>query len=187
MPDLVFVDTETTGLDSSVHEMYEVALTKTDLEGELKDSVYYWIVPQRLHLANPQALTIGNYYNRKKREPCDARIRGTRRREIAEEIAVFTQGVHLVGCNPHFDANFIAAFLKEEQHVPVWHHRMIDLESMAIGIEPDEAQGVPMGLTDLCECFDVVIPDEDRHTAQGDVEATRELYFRMIGLVNVCP
>lgn len=184
MPDLVFVDTETTGLDPAVHEMYEVSLTKTDLAGEIKGHVYHWIVPQRLHLASPQALTLGHYYERKKTEPCEGRVKGTIRREVAEEIAVFTQGVHLVGCKPSFDADFITAFLKEEEHVPVWHHRMIDLESMAIGIEPDVAQGTPMGLTELCECFKVAIPDELRHTAKGDQEACRNLYFRMLELAN---
>lgn len=185
MRDLVFLDVETTGLDPEVHEMFEVGLTKTDVKGEILGSLYYWIVPQHLQTASPQALALNGYYRRKMTEPCEGRVHGAVRQEVAEEIVIFTEGVHLVGCNPGFDASFVRAFLLAEQHVPLWHHRMIDLESLAIGIEPDVSHGVPMGLSELAETFNKSeIPEEDRHTAKGDVEATRVLYFKMMEMAR---
>lgn len=176
---LVYVDIETTGLDPQRHEMYEISLAKD--EGGTKRKLYYWIEPQSLELASASALEVGRYHERK--TEIEAVVVGRdERRLVAERIATFTAGCHFVGAKPAFDADFIQAFLWDNGQIPLWHHRMIDVESMVIGLLPQETGGRPVGVKDLLEFFgdSIVINPEYRHTAKGDRIAVEQIYARML-------
>ena len=59
MNDLIFIDTETTGLSHYTHEAYEVAWVGE--EGEPKRLV----LPHTWQQADPFALTVGHYFERR--------------------------------------------------------------------------------------------------------------------------
>lgn len=181
MPPVVFADCETTGLDPGQHEMYELALDKADDSGEVYDQKDFWIDPLQLQLATPGALQIGKFYERSAAgHEHGSRIVGEEMRwEAAMEIARFTEGCHLVGAKPDFDAGFMAAFLRQNGACPAWHHRLIDVESLAIGLIVGEAEtwGRPQSLSNICEALDIT---RDGHTARGDCEALRAAYYKLM-------
>ena len=59
MNDLVYLDVETTGLDPELHEVWEIAYAVND--GPILSS----FVDHTLLGADPVALTVGQYHNRK--------------------------------------------------------------------------------------------------------------------------
>lgn len=190
-PPLVFVDCETTGLDPGRHEVYEVALTKTTDLGEIRGDMSYWIEPMRMHVAEPGALQVGRFFERMPISDSDAvkrykggRVEPDRRYEAALAIAMFTEGCHLVGARPEFDAGFLAAFLRENGAAPAWHHRLIDVESLAIGLilREDTTWGRPQSLSDICKALE--IPRPDAHTARADCEQVRVAYFKLMEMAE---
>lgn len=187
---LVFVDCETTGLDPARHEVYEVALIRCDDDGHTKNDRYFWLEPSQLHLADARALQVGRYYQRRD----DIYSTRDERRFLSEqdrytaaiEIASFTEGCHLIGANPSFDAGFITAFLRRNGAAPAWHHRLIDIESLAIGLIVEIAAagsiGRPRSLSDICEALDILRPDA--HTARADCVQTKTAYFKLMEMAE---
>lgn len=176
-PALVFVDTETTGLDPARHEVYEIALEKTNDSGDLITGHHIWIAPRQLQNAEPGALQVGRFYER---FPERGWVSTDEERfASAREIAAFTEGCYLVGANPAFDAGFLNAFLRESGVCPAWHHRLIDIESLAVGlcIGEDDAWRRPQSLSEICRVLNV---KREGHEARGDCEALRLAYFKLI-------
>jgi DNA polymerase III epsilon subunit-like protein len=163
---LVFLDTETTGLDNRRHEVWEIAYAVDD--GPILSS----FVSHSPAGANPFALEVNGYYDRFKGEP----FLGLKfEAELRERLA----GATLVGANPAFDAGFLEARWGEAP----WHYRMLDIESYAVPILGfDKVQG----LKDIREGLDFLgfaIPDPD-HTAAGDVATLRASYNALKALAK---
>ncbi len=154
---LVFLDTETTGLDPVLHEVWEIAWA---ING---GSTTSRVVPHSIATADPKALEMNGYVGRGLGVPGDpwADI------ELRSDLARAT----IVGANPAFDT----AFLRARWGVAPWHHRLIDVESMALGILGYER---PKGLHALAADLrdrGHEIPEPD-HTAAADVATTRAVY-----------
>jgi DNA polymerase III alpha subunit (gram-positive type) len=185
MPPLCFVDTETTGLSPQVHEMYEVSLQRADDDGTMQEEKYFWIEPMQLQHASSGALHIGRFYERRDQDHVTgSRIVGEEMRyETAMEIGRFTEGCHLVGAKPDFDAGFLTAFLRNNGAAPAWHHRLIDVEALAIGLLVLEGDdwGRPQSLSWICE--ELEIPRLD-HNARDDCESVRRAYFKLMEIAE---
>lgn len=159
MTDLIFLDTETTGLDPELHEVWEMAYAIND------GPVVSQAVPHQGLTSDPSALRMNGYYDRAIRDVSplfDMRVR-----EILE-------GNTIVGANPTFDA----AFLQKRWGVAPWHYRMIDVESMALAVlEYDR----PKGLKDISEELREMGYNisEPNHSAAGDVATTRDCYIAL--------
>lgn len=160
MGDLIFIDTETTGLDPRIHQPYEVCIWRED-----------WDEPRTLELghtleyADPMSLKIGGYFDRGFRPTPDRAL------ATPAQLATHLHGVTLVGSNPAFDA----AMLNRYIGTAVWHHRLIDVADGAMWVFGWDR---PKGLADVAaECRErgFTIPEPD-HTAEGDVRATRAVY-----------
>lgn len=159
---LVFIDTETTGLDPSIHDAYEVAWAVDD--GPVKRAV----LPHALDTADEVALNIGRYH-----------ARGIAKEAVADgltlaELKADLRGAYLVGSNPGFDAGFLKKLFGEA----VWSHRMIDVSQggyWVLGFDsPKGLAGTIERLNDMgCD-----IPQQD-HTAVGDVTVTRMVFERL--------
>ena len=166
---LVFVDTETTGLDSRIHQAYEVCWWRED-----EDTPNTAILPHTLIRADDKALEIGGYHSRGV-EP--GRHQSERWQAVAELYDALN-GATLVGSNPAFDASF----LRETLQVAPWHHRLINV---AEGGMWTFGWDRPKGLADVaneCRARGYDIPEPD-HTAEGDVRTTRAVYeaLRAVG------
>jgi hypothetical protein len=168
---LVYVDTETTGLDPDRHQVWEIAWATEQLQ------VYSTVVPHTLVDADPIALALNGHDAR-----CPAVGEEGHRDwpmvETPAELAVRTMllGATMVGANPAFDA----AFLRRRWSAAPWHHRLLDVETYAMG-----ALGLdrPLGLADLSARLRVRPPD---HTAASDVRsvigchaALTSIYFEL--------
>lgn len=161
--ELCFIDTETTGLDPRIHQPYEVAWWR---EGD-DEPISAWLRHDLAH-ADPNALNVGNYWNRKAYTAMDG---GT---ESPRTLALVLEGVTLVGSNPAFDAAMLTRYIG----APVWHYRMIDVSNAGMWVFGWDR---PRGLADVaseCRSRGHEIPHPD-HTAEGDVRTTRAVYYAL--------
>jgi hypothetical protein len=189
MSGVVFLDTETTGLDADRHELWDIAIIEED------GTEHEWHVhPQHLYRADETAIRLTRYYERvaaagtrevvrkegyperevKRQE--SAFWTPTGRRRIAWEIANLTANKHIVGAVPSFDVPFLRAFMGEDGtagYVPAWHYHLIDVETLIAGrlrLAP------PFDSDDLSRAIGVEPEEFERHTAIGDARWVRAQY-----------
>lgn len=142
---ICFVDTEATGLHPELHHIWEVGLI---VRRDGTDTEYLWQLPVDLSTADPFALEIGGFWERRWPEPEDegdaaAALRGTGtnwwrvpltdRERWCDRFVQLTHGCLLVGNVVSFDAERLAALLRWEQRMPTWYHHLIDVETLAAG------------------------------------------------------
>lgn len=153
---LCFIDLETTGLDARIHQPWEVCFWHEDHDRPLTYGLSH-----TLDHADPQALTVGRYWDRHDVAPVTD----------TAYLARHLRGVTLVGANPAFDAAFLANAIGTQ----VWHYRLIDVCAGAMWLLGWDR---PRSLIDTAailrdEGFLIHEPD---HTAEGDVRAVRDVY-----------
>lgn len=153
---LAFIDTETTGLDREWHEIWEVALVLRDNEGVESERV--WQLPVDLGQADPMALKIGRWYERRwpwpvyepgrtmpdewddeKRKSAAVTAQAEyvvpteRMAEWAALFAELTNGAHIVGAVSSFDEERLWKLLRRHHACPTWHYHLIEVENLAVG------------------------------------------------------
>jgi DNA polymerase III epsilon subunit-like protein len=159
---LVFVDTETTGLDPQRHEVWELAYAVDD--GPIRSGVIY----HSTRNADPVALRMNGYHKRLYPQKFEA----MQDHEI--EARRVLDGSTLVAANPAFDA----AFLRARWGFAPWRYRLLDVEAYAMGaLGFDE----PKGLKDIADAlrergYEIHHPD---HSAAADVATLRECYWAL--------
>jgi hypothetical protein len=169
---LVFLDTETTGLNSDQHEIWDLAFIRDGEEHE------YHFQPD-LTKADPMALKIGHYYERSLALDWKWNGRSDCSTDTSSEIARLLYGRHIVGAVPSFDDAFLKRFmLANGQAVSTWHYHLICVENLIagkLGIAP------PWKSDDLSRAIGVEPPkDADRHTAIGDARWVKAMYEAVI-------
>ncbi len=205
-----FVDIETTGLDPDYHEIWEVGLITPVLGQTVREdglvgwNEQIWQLPVDLSKADPMALNIGQYHDRRLPRgslvPLDV---------FAAEFARDTRGLHLVGACVSFDADRLWRLLRANGECPMWHYHLIDVEALAAGymagcraavaaaaIHTGEALWAgtpawkategpdhcpPWRSTDLSRAVGVEPDDFDRHTALGDARWAKAIYEAVMG------
>lgn len=203
---LCFIDTETTGLDPDHHEIWEVALIKRYGEGPRigEEDSYVWQLPVDLAEADPIALNIGRFHDRRwpqayPDQPAESADEGLSGERVvhpdnmwlwAKEFVALTRGAHLVGNVVSFDAERLWKLLRKHGQCPMWHYHLIDVEALVAGFmqgraDPDgmrSGDAMPPWDSDrLAAAVGVKISDEDRHTALGDARWARDLYDAVMG------
>lgn len=184
MTKLVFIDTETTGLDPERHEVWEVGLIVADSESlDNVGAEYEWQLPVDLSQADPMALRISGFRKRYGRWGLsDPSL-------FAEQFASWTDGAHLVGAVVSFDEERLRKLLRDNGECPTWHYHLIDIEAMAVGwLHARGENRPPVDLTlpwrsdDLSRACGVEPPsDDERHTALGDARWAYRWYRRIVG------
>lgn len=161
MGDLIFLDTETTGLEPEKHEVWEIALAIND------EPIQVYYVEHALRGADLNALELNGYWSRMHQS--------TPQNEHDLQIRhMIGKGNTLVCANPTFDRMFLRARWGYEP----WHHRSIDIESMALVVFDWER---PRGLKEIADELrgrkhDIPEPD---HSAGKDVEVLRACYHAL--------
>jgi|ERR1035437_3578253 DNA polymerase III epsilon subunit-like protein len=163
MTTLAFLDCETTGLDPDQHEIWEVGLILRDENG---DHEHTWQLPVDLGRADPIALNIGRFHERRK-----SFTTGLDR--FSRDFARLTHGAHLVGAVISFDEERLRRLLRRHHACPTWHYHLVDTEALVAGqysIQP------PWDSNALSRLVGVDPDDFDRHTALGDAAWARALF-----------
>ncbi len=145
-----FLDTETTGLHPDNHQIWEVALITPD------GHEHVWQFPVDEMAADPFALDIGHYWDRKwdpqvgEVSELDAiysahKREGRRKNYPTEGRAInpsvawcrhfrgLTSGLHLCGAVPSFDEERLRRLLNRNGVLHRWHYHLIDIEALAVG------------------------------------------------------
>jgi DNA polymerase III epsilon subunit-like protein len=150
---LCFIDTETTGLDPDLHEIWEVALIEREPNGSEVERL--WQLPVDLGRADAMALKIGRWYERRwpgadSRRAYDpgadaVAVSGFSNvderfvvspeglRDWAALFAEVTDGAHLVGAVISFDEERLRRLMRRHGACPTWHYHIIDVEALAAG------------------------------------------------------
>jgi DNA polymerase III epsilon subunit-like protein len=184
---LVFGDTETTGLDPRIHDVWDIATILR--EPGKADRESSWMVRPDLTYADPKALEIGGYWERTKHADAPG-VHGQPDRwadpdETAAALAPILAGAVVVGSNPDFDRSMLTPWLGKHGQVWAAHYRTIDVVTLGAGVLTAQAK-LPAALGDphvapfsshkVSRAFGVEPNDYPRHTALGDARWVRDLW-----------
>lgn len=157
---LIFLDTETTGLDPRRHEVWEIAYAVGD------GPILHGIVRHSFTNPDPLALKLNGYLDR----AVDAKIDPMFERDLRLAL----EGSTVVGANPAFDT----AFLRIRWDDVPWHHRLWDIEAYAAGVLCLNSLKGMAGVSEALRERGWQIPRPD-HSAAGDVAALRASFYAL--------
>ena len=184
MGSLVFLDTETTGLDLD-DDIWEFAGIRRDLDGaqtELHLFIEHDAEKADLHL--PEKF-LADHDARFDAEHAVSRTDAARL--IHRLLLPSDDGtkVHVVGAVPSFDTERLALLLDGAGFIPPWHHHLIDVEALAVGFlegtQPRYRTPLPWNSDGLSRRLGVEPPTAGRHTAMGDALWAMSLYDAVRG------
>ena len=192
MSTLVALDTETTGLDPTTEDVFEVAAIDLDTGAE-----NVWRIeprPRVVEEMHPKAAEKNRYHERiadpnwtwdAPRARFDS-LTGAVGTTLAG-IRDMLDGAHIVGAVPDFDARHLTSLYRRfGVEPPRWHYHLIDVEAMAVGWLhgqfSDPNITLPWRSDDLSRACGVEPPSEDeRHTALGDARWAARWYRTLTG------
>lgn len=124
---LAFIDTETTGLDPFLHDVWEIAVILR-VDGQDEEHVFH--VEPDLTNADSEALVMNRYYQRTSAPDWKWDDRETVTRCLNDLL----DGAVLIGSNPAFDAEMLTHLLGRYFAQPrPWHYRTLDVVTLAAG------------------------------------------------------
>lgn len=163
---LIFLDTETMGLDLQQHPIWEIALIRREVDGTenafyaqiLDDYGSMYPIPDGL--PEPFRSDVARRY-----DAMDPRAL-TRDRVWGKLKPFFRDKPMVVGANPHFDLDRIAFWIGQLN----WYYRTVDVEAMAAGFH----QQIIGGLSDIATYMG--ISTTGAHTAIGDMNMVMRIF-----------
>ncbi|MEI7825968.1 MAG: 3'-5' exonuclease [Chlorobiaceae bacterium] len=176
---LVFVDTETTGLDSKIHVVLEVGILKVDPKTlTVIDEYDATIDPTTLgpFEVSEDALRVNGL------DLKELVRTGRPAAEVATRVASMLRGATFCGQNPAFDRGFLNALLGRFSLKVDAPYAMLDTASLAwpllVAGEIDSVK-----LATVCERFGVM--NVAKHRALSDARATFEVYKKLMASLKV--
>lgn len=158
MRKMVALDVETTGLVPDRHHVWEVSWIRAD-RGDVANTLY---LPHDVTKADEKALEVNRYWERFP-DGAPQALNETVLNCLVEDL---TDAV-VIGANPSFDLAFLRYWME-----PVWHHRLVDVEVMAmvmLGVEaPLSLEKTVDALNSQYDANIIHLPD---HTSAGDARA----------------
>lgn len=189
MTRLVFLDTETTGLDSDRHDIWELGMIVRGENGQ--DVEHLWHLHPDMSKADPTGLRVGRFYERFRSFSSQAvKLVGPHVvaplsypfSEVAHTVATYLDGAHLVGAVPDFDARFLTRFLRRNGQAPTWHYHLIDVEALTVGWLAGAGTPIPPPWDSraIAAGLGVQQSEDEKHTALGDARFCRDVYDRVM-------
>ncbi len=179
---LLFIDTETGGLDPGKHSLLSLALVVWD-GGEIIDS-REWLIDDGVLAVTAEALAINCIDLEKHRQTARSP------QNVMPEILAFIEKhfpgkekITLAGHNVHFDAAFLKTFFSanNKDFSEFFSHRIIDTSSILHYLYlAGKLKRKAVSSDEAFALFDIKV--EGRHTALGDALATARLFTQMLRL-----
>jgi len=163
----VFVDTETTGLDHTRHELTEVSWIVRFEDGTEIERQYF--PDHTLDGADPGALEITQYHTR---------IAGQTRSPASEWLVQFlndAQGAVLVGAVPDFDARHLERAARKIGLMPTWDHHLLDVETLALPLIA-ASPCTPPSLARTCAALGIPHDRAQAHGALYDAQQAKRVF-----------
>jgi len=179
---LVFIDLETTGLDSALHEIVEFAAIVTDLKLKEVGRFVYKVLPQHIETAEPEALKANGY---------DAEVwkkegvQITRALQLINRLVPKKQRGIVVGHNVKtFDLPFVRKAYAETKLFDPLSHYTIDTLDLAVAYCIASGIKLPnLKLTTLVNHFGLT--NLSVHHAMYDVSVTMEVFKEIVGYLRM--
>ena len=180
---LLFVDTETGGLDPLKHSLLTIGIAVWDLHDGLLDSSEYYI-KNKEYLVTKEAQKVNKFdkeMHESKAQSSQIIIKSLT--DFCSKYFDANLAVPLAGHNTQFDIGFLKVFLEENGRSfgSIFSHRIIDTYSIIKFL--CYCGKIEQNISSSAEAFRYFnIKVDNRHTALGDVIATVELFDAMIKL-----
>jgi DNA polymerase-3 subunit epsilon len=171
--DLLFVDTETTGLDPTKHELLEVAAIRCSPDGLNIISTYEAkLKPLHIETAEKKALEVNKY---SAEEWTDEKC--TPPEIVVDNLQKMAGNTVLIGHNVSFDEGFLSPlFTRLGMKVP-WGYHKVDTVALAWPLFLyTPAEGV--SLEKVCRFLGV--ERMPTHRAADDAAACRQIYLKLV-------
>lgn len=168
---IAWFDIETTGLDPELHEIVEIGIVRTSLDGLHVEGVLELKVrPNRLEAADPRALEVNGFTEAGWRDSVDLE-------EAVVRALPLLDGAMIGGHNVGFDVGFFGRASRDLGVRPGWSHRRIDTQSLAW---PLLASGVveTTSLDEVCRALGIERPSP--HRAINDARAARAVALTLL-------
>lgn len=184
---LLFIDTETGGLDPRKHSLLSVALVVG--EGNRVANSLEVLIRHEPFVVSAGGMKVNRIdLVRHAASALDPEMAlGVLNVFLEQHFPHRCKPIILAGHNVAFDQAFLGAFLEGLGHAlePRFSHRAVDTHSIASALR--DAGKLPLenlGSTNLFAHFGIEVPEEKRHTALGDALATFELYWKLVELMK---
>lgn len=177
MTGLIFLDTETVGLDLMTHDVWEIAWAIDH------EPITSGLVPHTLHHHQVEALQVNRYAQRcgdAYPEDIPTEVEDALFDTFNEWQRRHGQPLTVVGANPHFDLYRLSRRWDWKQP---WHYRAIDVSVFAMPILGHE---LPQGLYRVAAELQAKGYEVARdllttaHSAAADVEVVRNCYYALV-------
>lgn len=190
---ILFIDTETTGVDSEKHSIIEIGAALY-VDGKLVKDFRIDMKPEEGSALSLEALQVnGNTISSLESKP-DRSVGLTKFMEFILDLRRHYDGkLFLCGHNVHFDLAFIKKLLRDyniEEWDKVVSYRIIDTNTIGRFLVDTGVIHVPenvprgTGLENLALNLGIEVRGRKLHTALEDVKLTAEVYYAMQKLVE---
>lgn len=175
MTKLLFLDTETGGLDPNTHSILTAAFAVWE-DGEVLDTLELNI-QHDVYNVTSKAMEVNGIDLKAHRGTSTFRAQFLIGNFIAKH---FEEKPTIVGQNVQFDEGFLKALLGSMTYENIFSHRVIDTSSILRFLQLSGTLDVGgSGLSDAIKFFGIQMGDE-RHTALGDTLATVVVFNKLL-------
>lgn len=178
---VVFMDTETCGLGLD-DDIWEFAAIRREVDGTERQ----WHFFVEHDVKKCQRLPEKFLADHTRRFPANPHGPEWAKEVVSATTAqatvtqLFDDRPHVVGAVPQFDTERIAHQWFKYGAKPKWHYHLIDVENLAVGFLAGRRKKPllpPWNSDDLTAALGLdAVPDDERHTALGDVRWVRRMY-----------
>lgn len=183
---VIFLDTETSGLDDLRHEVWEIGIIRDDVE-------HHFMLRINQAQADPFSLTVGGYHERHPDGLVESKAAKptacTKPDIVARKVARLIHGRHIVGAVPDFDYRFLRKLLRSHGLAWTAHYHLIDIEALMVGYlcgGTEHTGGtIPVSLPwrskELSRAVGVDPGLYEAHTALGDARWAKAVFEVVMG------
>ena len=170
---LAFIDIETTGLNSEIHEIIEIGGVIVSPDLKIVEEFEMKVKPENLAVAEPEALRINRF------DPANW-LFAVSLPEAMKTFSEKTKDTIMVAQNITFDYSFLQKAFFNTGVPNLMHYHKLDTISMAFAKLGKNGDAQKYSLGFLCNMFGIDF--KVVHTALRDPRATSNLFKKLVAL-----